>query len=203
MLDLDFELDLDFALDLEEYEDIEQVQTKETRIYFDLEKSFARLRQKLRLPKKDESIRTISPQGGWSSCSILMWLADQEQIEELTITTLRVGKKEMAALGDMIERGRIKRCKIVLCDIAKENTSKGGKKYDYQETFETACADLGVEFVYKRNHAKVILARTKENFYVCETSSNFNENPKIEQFILSNSAEIYKFYKTQFEKLGM
>lgn len=201
MFDLD--LDLDFALDLEEHEDIEQVATKEKRIYFDLDESFARLRQKLRLPEKGESIRTISPQGGWSSCSLLMWLADREQIEELTITTLRVGKKEMAALGDMIERGRIGRCKIVLCDISRENTSKGGKRYDYQEAFETSCAEYGVDFVYKRNHAKVILAKTKENYYVCETSSNFNENPKIEQFILSNSEEIYKFYKTQFEKLGL
>lgn len=59
-----FDLDLDFAIVLDDCEDIEQAATQEKRIYFDLDESFARLRQKLRLPEKGESIRTISPQGG-------------------------------------------------------------------------------------------------------------------------------------------
>lgn len=121
-------MDLDF--DFNDYEDIDQVATKEKRVYFDLEESFKRLKQKMRMPEKNESIRTISPAGGWSSCSLLMYLANEEVIDELFITTLRVGKKEMAALTDLIEQGRIKKCKIVLCDISKENT-RNGKKYDY------------------------------------------------------------------------
>lgn len=193
-----FDLDFDFN----DYEDIDQVATKEKRVYFDLKESFKRLRQKMRMPEKNESIRTISPAGGWSSCSLLMYLANEEVIDELFITTLRVGKKEMSALTDLMEQGRIKKCKIVLCDISKENT-RNGKKYDYQETFEEACERLDIEFVYRRNHAKVILAKTKKNHYVVETSSNFNENPKIEQFIFSNSKEIYEFYVNQFGKLGI
>lgn len=34
-----------------------------------------------------------------------------------------------------------------------------------------------------------------EGEIVIETSSNFNENPKIEQFCITNSPEIYGFYK--------
>lgn len=95
-------LDLDF--DFNDYEDIDQVATKEKRVYFDLEESFKRLKQKMRMPEKNESIRTISPAGGWSSCSLLMYLANEEVIDELFITTLRVGKKEMAALTDLMEQ---------------------------------------------------------------------------------------------------
>lgn len=194
--------DFDFNLDIEEFDEIETVSTKEKRVYFDLEKSFERLRANLRLPEENESIRMISPAGGWSSCSLLMYLANKENIKNLFITTLRVGEKEMNALTNLMDDGKVESCKIVLCDISKENT-KNGKKYDYTEVFEESCGEYGIEFMYRRNHAKVILAETERNYYVIKTSSNFNENPKIEQFIFSNSREIYNFYCEQFETLGL
>ena len=43
--------------------------------------------------------------------------------------------------------------------------------------------------------------RTKENYYVLETSSNLNENPKIEQYSFENSKELYDFYYDFFDKL--
>lgn len=43
--------------------------------------------------------------------------------------------------------------------------------------------------------------RTSENYYVLETSSNLNENPKIEQYSFENNKELYLFYYEFFEKL--
>ena len=51
------------------------------------------------------------------------------------------------------------------------------------------------------NHSKIILAKTKHNFYVIETSSNLNENPKIEQFNFENSKRLYEFYLLLFKEL--
>lgn len=44
-------------------------------------------------PKKDESYRLISFQGGFSSISLIAYVALKEKIEELTVSTLRVGEK--------------------------------------------------------------------------------------------------------------
>lgn len=52
-----------------------------------------------------------------------------------------------------------------------------------------------------KNHSKVILLDTDKGKYVIETSSNFNENPKIEQFSFEKSAELYEFYKKSFAGL--
>ena len=50
--------------------------------------------------------------------------------------------------------------------------------------------------------AKVYLMKTeKQNYFVLETSSNLNENPKMEQFILSNDQMLYDFYYNLFDNL--
>lgn len=50
---------------------------------------------------------------------------------------------------------------------------------------------------------KVVLLSGQSGKYIIETSSNFNENPKIEQFILSKSDDIYNFYVEQFKEMGV
>ena len=39
-----------------------------------------------------------------------------------------------------------------------------------------------------------------ENFYVVETSSNLNENPKIEQYSFENDEELFLFYENFFKE---
>ena len=43
--------------------------------------------------------------------------------------------------------------------------------------------------------------RTKDNYYVLETSSNLNENPKIEQYSFENDEELYAYYYRFFKRL--
>ena len=42
---------------------------------------------------------------------------------------------------------------------------------------------------------------TKKNYYVVETSSNLNENPKIEQFSFENDKELFLWYEEFFKEL--
>jgi hypothetical protein len=57
------------------------------------------------------------------------------------------------------------------------------------------CERNGWRYASLKNHSKVILARTAENWFVIETSSNLNENPKIEQFSSENDAALFEFYR--------
>lgn len=41
--------------------------------------------------------------------------------------------------------------------------------------------------------------KTKNNYYVVETSSNLNENPQIEQFTFENDKDLYEFYYDIFK----
>ena len=47
----------------------------------------------------------------------------------------------------------------------------------------------------KNNHSKILLFDTESGKFVLETSSNLNENPKMEQFSFYKDEEMYNFYK--------
>ncbi|WP_050698677.1 hypothetical protein [Anaeromassilibacillus senegalensis] len=152
------------------------------------------------LPRENEIFKMISPAGGWSSCSLVMWIATQCVIHGLLVTTLRVGQKELDAIVALKKKGAIENVEFLLSGLAKENKVRG-KDYGYSQNFEQVCERAGIKYRYVKNHSKVILLDTDKGKFVIETSSNFNENPKIEQFSFEKSEELYDFYKRIFDEL--
>lgn len=178
--------------DEDEDEKITSLASRE-RHYFSLYAGADMLESGLTLPAPGESLRLISYAGQFSSCSVVLWIAAQTKIKNLHITTLRVGKKELLALCGLVDDGRLGNVRFILSGIARENT-RGGKDYGYTDFFEETCQEYGFLYSYEKNHSKVILLDTEAGKIVVETSSNFNENPKIEQFCITSSDEIYNFY---------
>lgn len=190
-----FDFDFDFLGGMDSDDESVFLRSKE-RTYFDIHDGAEILARRAELPKDGESLRAISYAGGFSSCSVVLWIAAKTKIERMFVSTLRVGKKEIDAMQDLYEEGRLKHAKFVLCGISKENKSLKGKDYGYTEYFEEKCAECGFEWCYAKNHSKIILLDTSEGKFVVETSSNFNENPKVEQFCINKSDLIYNFYKS-------
>lgn len=180
MTDYDFDWNFDWNFDFGE-----KTVGLRRRIKFDLCRSAAAIRGSC-VPDVGESIRLISPAGGFSSCAVVMAIADETKIRELKITTLRVGKKEALAL----ERLNIPKVEIVCGGIALQNA----KKYDYAKWLTEVGARNDWKICYTRNHSKIILLDTDRGKIVIETSSNFNENPQIEQVCITNDAAVYGFY---------
>lgn len=186
-----FDFDLDFDFDLEEDS---QINSLKKRVKFDLEASSRKV-QSFVLPAEGECIRLISPAGGFSSCSVAMAIARQTKIKNIFISTLRVGKKEALAL----ERLNIPDVQIVCGGIALANA----EKYDYAKFLENIANENGWRISYKRNHSKVILIDSDAGKIVIETSSNFNENPQVEQFCITNDKDVYFWYVDELKKNEM
>lgn len=142
----------------------------------------------------------LSPKQGWSSCSVILWICEQHKIIDLYCTTLRIGKKELRAICERIDLGLIDHCHFCLCDISKEN-NKEGKHYDYDDFLLEKQHEYNFELSYQRNHSKIILCDCESDKYIIETSSNLNENPKIEQFAITNDDKLFKWYMQQFRLL--
>lgn len=169
------------------------------RTIFSLEQSLSKLEDAgMCIPNQGEALRLISPAGGWSSCSLILWIAEKTKIKHMLATTLRVGKKEIDAICGLMYDGALKFAEIYLSGIAKQH-----KKYDYSDYFEKKCEEYGIKYKYVKNHSKVILLDTDLGKIVIETSSNLNENPKIEQFCVLNSEKVYDFYTNCFDRLGV
>lgn len=153
-----------------------------------------------KLPGTDESYRAISYQGGFASVSFIVDVAQKETILELTASTLRIGKKQLKALQKLQDMGSLKKANFVIGGIMKENKSTG-RSYSYYDDFQQVCEVNNWNYVVVNNHSKIILMRTDSNYYVLETSSNLNENPKIEQFTFENDKELYDFYYSIYKEL--
>ncbi|RGX53177.1 hypothetical protein DWV16_17145 [Anaerotruncus sp. AF02-27] len=146
-----------------------------------------------KLPNVDECYKFVST-GGFSSISFVKFVADRTKINEMAATTLRVGRKELECLDRLKKYGKLDRCFFIVGGIMA-NDGKKGKVYRYYEDFEAVCRNNGWEYKATTNHSKIILMDTEAGKYVLETSSNLNENPKMEQFSFENNQALFDFYR--------
>lgn len=144
-----------------------------------------------RPPDPGECYKMLSVGGGFSSLALIKWLGEAEGIEELYVSTFRIGKNHFRELLKMADAGELKKAHFVTSTSQK----KLDTEYRYYDYVLGECRRLGWEIATYDNHSKLLLMRTKYNFYVCETSSNLNENPKMEQFNLENDETLYNWYR--------
>jgi len=153
------------------------------------------------LPEENECFKFISLDGGFCSVNFIKYVANKETIEELTASTLRIGEKQFVYLSNLCKAGKLKKATFFIGSIMKEDISSNNGKYDYYTRFFEISKQYGWESFVVNNHSKIILMRTENNYYVLETSSNLNDNPKIEQYSFENSKELYGFYYDFFQVL--
>ena len=148
----------------------------------------------------DEVIKLISLSGGIASLTFIKLVADAEPIEELTASTLRIGEKQFQYLETLAKSKKLGKVRFFTSNM-QANLDTRNAKYNYLSRFENTCKKYNWNVLVVNNHSKIILMRTKSGHYVLETSSNLNENPKIEQYSFENNKELYDFYYGFFDKL--
>jgi len=149
------------------------------------------------LPKENEIFKFIST-GGFSTICFIKFISNIAKINSLCVSTLRVGKKELKMLDYLYKQNKIGKVSFIVGSLMSNDSVKV-KKYGYYEDLEKVCKTNGWTVIPAKNHSKVLLFDTKEGKFVIETSSNLNENPKIEQFSFEKSEELYNFYKQIFD----
>lgn len=149
------------------------------------------------LPDNKTVYKFIS-NGGFSSISFVIYIADKFTINNFYVSTLSVGKKELRMLDVLHDEGKLKNCNFVVGTILKEGN---GKNYGYYDALENVCIKNNWKFKATKNHSKILLFETTNGKYVLETSSNLNENPKFEQFSFEKSEDLYNYYLQFFEEM--
>lgn len=150
-----------------------------------------------RLPEEGESQVYIT-HGGFSSIAFVIWIAEQTKINYLFASTLRIGIKQAQILDRLKKSGQLDDVTLLFGGAMKENCEHG-REYRYLTRTHEIFADNNWKMYMSNNHSKVMLFDTADGKYVIETSSNLNENPRIEQFRVEKSAELFDFYKSFFE----
>lgn len=209
-IDWNVDSDLDFFKDDTIYRQVdicglaEKMQSK-NRILFNLKNEVGQLNTICEnLPKKNEVIKSLSVGGGWSALAFIKWVGEKEKIEEMFVSTFRIGKKHFQELQLMYQKNQLGIVHFVTSATQKKVDGKAvynGTNYNYYDYIQKVYEENGWDLKIYDNHSKLILMQTKENYYVLETSSNLNENPKMEQFSFENDEKLFNFYKQIFEVL--
>jgi hypothetical protein len=123
---------------------------------------------------------------------VIEYLLKKYELVEVYIAVYRMNIQSVNKLKQIIDLGNIK-CSILLSSFFREN-----KKY------ERWCEDLimycdknkNVQINFAVNHAKVFLAKTKDNRYIVfEGSGNLSDNARIEQYLIEDNKTTYEFHK--------
>lgn len=198
--DVDFDVGFDFGFDDAAIEprrlDLHAILLageRKTRTSFVLAREAAQVSALMEAPPRDgERVEMISGRLGFSSMAVIDYVARRDPVELLSVATFNISRKRMRALESLHRRGLVRDARIVTSDV------KAGRDRYCKE----ACARMGWRFDEVKNHAKLILMRTEGGARHCvRTSSNLNENPRIETYTWDNDAEIYDFYSQLFDAL--
>lgn len=151
-------------------------------------------------PKHEECYKLLSINGCFSTIGIINYIATREPIEELYVSTFRIGKNHFKVLLKLHSKGLLNNCSLITSTSQEEIDFKQDK-YNYYDYIENVCDKIGWKLKTFNNHSKILLMKTKSNYYVVETSSNLNENPKTEHFSWENDKELYDWYLKLFKEL--
>lgn len=183
---------------------VKKMQSKK-KVKFNTTREMHQLEQLIdHAPTKKECYKLLSVGGGFSILGVIKYIAEHEGIEELYCSTFRIGKKHFNALIRLHEDGKLKTCHFITSQTQErcdDQMMYKGQRYNYYEFICKTCEDYGWEIKSYDNHSKIYLMKTKKNFYVVETSSNLNENPKCEQFSWENDKSLYEWYLELLKEL--
>ena len=155
---------------------------------FSIGGGIARLNRELsRLPTDTECFKFISD-GSFSTICFILAVCLKTRVKSLHVSTFAIGKKEILALKALSDKGRIDYVYFLFQKRLMDY------KNGYTELFEKVLSEKKWEYGDSLNHSKVLIFDTDDGKFVLETSSNLNENPRVEQFSFEKDELLYDFY---------
>lgn len=123
---------------------------------------------------------------------VLDYLLKRYELIEIYMAVYRMNLLSVNKLKEIIDSGNIK-CSIILSSFFREN-----KRYERwaEELVMYANKNEDVQVSFAVNHAKVFIAKTKdERYIVFEGSGNLSDNARIEQYLIEDNKTTFNFHK--------
>jgi hypothetical protein len=123
---------------------------------------------------------------------VIDYLLKKYELVEIYIAVYRMNLLSVNKLKSIIDNGNVK-CFILLSSFFREN-----KRYERwaEELLMYAENKKDVQISFAVNHAKVFIAKTKDNRHIVfEGSGNLSDNARIEQYLIEDNEVTYNFHK--------
>lgn len=149
------------------------------------------------LPLQDESLHIVSNRtfDYFNIIPRLIELANQN-VDTFYFSTWTMSHQNVISIFEMFDQG-----------IFKNIHALTGEYFKSRETAVYSILEMGIEerkqkLFSNKNHTKVTLLEIGDEHYVIEGSANFTANPRIENFIITNSKELFYFHKEWMDQIS-
>ena len=139
---------------------------------------------------REDTTYTIVTQKVVNPYSFILVALKTSPIENLYIATYSINLKAVEIICSLLDEGLIKNFVLILnCNMKFKMKGK--------EVALMAEAEKRDNFTIlkKYSHAKVTLIEQTARYIVISGSGNYSENPKIEQYTVNNSRELFDFHR--------
>lgn len=151
------------------------------------------------LPTEEEVIKIVS-MANLSAAGFIRFIADKTRIDNMMVSTFRVGPNTLRQLKRLRELGHLTDATFVVGKLMERDHRKTSA-IQYWDDLTGMCQKFGWRCVSLDNHTKIALFDTADGKFVLEGSCNLNEAPNFEQFSLCRDAELYGFYAHALEAM--
>jgi hypothetical protein len=142
-----------------------------------------------RLPEESEYIHLIS-NGKYDYYTFIPTILNHVgHIDEFWGSTWTMNRANLEDLFNLFDSGKIDTMNIITGLFFKR------RETSVYATLVEGMVKRGQKYISCENHAKILLIRSGEKYYVVEGSANWTANPRIEQNMITQSKELYNFHK--------
>lgn len=148
------------------------------------------------LPFSNESLHIVS-NGTFDYFTIIPHIIKLSNgfVTDFYFSTWTMSRENVIQIIDLYDRGLLKNVNALTGEYFRTRESKVFSILDESLTHRKQ------RLFANKNHAKVTLLQINEDYFVIEGSANFTANPRIEQFILSNSKDLFNFHKAWMNEI--
>lgn len=146
------------------------------------------------LPSSGEQVNIITD-NSFNAISVIAHFYETYDVEEINIAIYRMNMRSVDFLKTIFKDESISGM-IIFSSFFRENKN-------YERWVDELMSFAAGNFVVKTawSHAKVVLIKTEDDFFVFEGSGNLSDNARIEQYTLTNDEHLYEFHKRWMLKI--
>lgn len=146
----------------------------------------------LKLPSENETFY-LQTENSFNAFTFIPIVAKAQGIKELYASTYSINIRVIESLIELYDQKIVEKITLLISDsLIKRNPTT----YDLLSALIKSRENINV--IYSWNHSKITLLQTQDNYYIIEGSGNWSENAFIEQYIFTNSKEVFEFRKQIF-----
>lgn len=148
------------------------------------------------LPTVGESLHIVS-NGHFDYFTLVPTIIDMENgvVSDFWFSTWTMSHNNVCQIFELFDKGKLLNIHALTGLYFKKREATV-----YLQLFEGMNKRGGCLFA-SENHAKVTLMKIGEKHYVIEGSANFTANPRVEQFVICQSKELFDFHKSWMQEI--